>query len=299
MLWHDVQDSAHKQLDELAASYSIHPLHIEDCRQADRRTKLESGDRYLFISLKPAIAGPGKRFAVADLALFVGSDFIITVHDTPVPLIEALRALPEPLRPDQILYRVLDSVVDSYLPMVDELEDTIEQLQDQVVGRPRPDVLEDIGEARASLLQLRRVLNATRHIAFQLRHVPHPLISQELLPFLRDVHDDLAIILDALAGERDRLAGLLDIYLSSVANRTTEATRTLTLLGTIALPALVITGLFGMNIDYPRWARSPSMFVLLVALTLAVTGFLLWYLKRGDYLPGGTTARGGRESTRR
>ena len=143
------------------------------------------------------------------------------------------------------------------------------------------------------------MLNATRHIAFQLRHVPDPLISKDLSPFLRDVHDDLAIILDLIAGQRDRLAAVLDIYLSSVANCTTEATKTLTLLGTVALPALVITSLFGMNIEYPAWTKSPFVFPALLVLAVASTLFLLWYLRRGDYLPGGSTAWDGRADRRR
>jgi magnesium transporter len=123
-----------------------------------------------------------------------------------------------------------------------------------------------------------------------LRHIPSPLINQELLPFLRDVHDNLAIILDTLAADRDRLGGVLDVYLSSLANRNAEATKTLTLLGTAALPALVISSIFGMNIDYPSWTKSHSMFAIVTIISLAVTLFLLWYLRREDYLPGGTTS---------
>jgi magnesium transporter len=202
-----------------------------------------------------------------------------------------LRNLGEKLRPDQVLYHVMDAVIASYLPLVDKLEDSIEKLQDQVVGWPRPNVLESIGEIRSTLIHLRRVLSSTRHVAFQLRHVPSPFVSQDLSPFLRDVHDDLAIDLDTIAAERERLAGVLDVYLSSVANRTTEATRTLTLLGTAALPSLVITSLFGMNIEYPSWTRSSWIFALLITAMLVITGSLLWYLKRRDYLPGGTTSR--------
>ena len=110
-------------------------------------------------------------------------------------------------------------------------------------------MLEKIGEARSTLLELRRVLNSTRHVIVQLRHIPSPLINQELSPYLHDVHDDLAIILDNIAADRDRLAGALDIYMSSIANRNAEATKTLTLLGTAALPGLVITSIFGMNIE--------------------------------------------------
>lgn len=291
MQWHDVPDPRHPHLDELAAAYSIHPLHIEDCRQADQRAKVETGGQYLFVSLTLLRLEPGNRLAASGLALFVGGEFLITVHSGQVQLLQRLSSSHDDLRSDAVLYRVLDGVVESYLALGEQLEDDVEKLEDQVVDWPRPAVVERISEIRNTILQFRRVVNATRHIAFQLRHVPSPLIGKDLSPFLRDVHDDLAIILDLIAGERDRLASVVDIYLSNIANRTTEATKTLTLLGTVALPAVVITSFFGMNIEYPAWTKSPFMFTGLLVLTLAVTLFLLWYLKRGDYLPGGTTAQ--------
>jgi magnesium transporter len=291
MQWHDVQDPGHKLLDELAARYSLHPLHVEDCRQSAQRTKLETSESYLFISLKYLTWNDSGRISADDLALFVGADFLVTVHRAPLTLLEPFQSSREELRPDQVLYRVIDRIVESYIPLADKLETSIERLEDQVVGAPRPVVLEKIGEARNTLLELRRVLSATRHVVSQLRHTPNHLISLELSPFLRDVHDDLAIILDTIAGDRDRVAGVLDIYLSSVSNRNAEATKTLTLLGTAALPALVITSAFGMNIEYPPWTKAHSMFAIIMVASLAVTLFLLWYLKREDYLPGGTTSR--------
>jgi magnesium transporter len=295
MTWHDIADPASRQLDELAVNYSLHRLHIEDCRQTSHRIKVETDGQYLFIVLKLLDLEQSNKLAIEDLVLFVGSDFLITVHSSPVDLLNPLHALGEKLRPDQVVYHLMDAVVDSYLPLIDKLEDSIEKLHDQVVSSPRPNVLERIGEIRSTLTQLRRVLSNTRHVAFQLRHVSSPFISQELSPFLRDVHDDLAIDLDTIGAERERLAGVLDVYLSSVANRTTEATRTLTLLGTAALPALVITSLFGMNIDYPSWTKSSWVFVALVTVMFVVTGSLLWYLKRRDYLPGGSTSRASRD----
>ena len=290
MEWHDVQNPDDKLLDELAARYSLHPLHVEDCRQDAQRTKAETGEGYLFISLKQMAFDDSGRLATGDLVLFVGGDFLLTVHRAPVALLEPLRAAKGELHPDQVLYRVMDAFVESYIPLVERLESSIERLEDVVVGAPRPTVLENIGEARSTLLELRRVLNATRHIVVQLRHVPGPLINQELSPFLRDVHDDLAIILDNIGADRDRLAGALDLYMSSIANRNAEATKTLTLLGTAALPGLVITSIFGMNIEYPSWVKSHSMFAIVMMTSLAVTVFLLWYLRRKDYLPGGTTS---------
>jgi magnesium transporter len=274
-------------------------LHIEDCRQAGQRAKLETGEEYLFVCLKLFAPEDRDRLAASDLALFLGREFVITVHTGPAPLLEPLHVSNGARSSDDFLYHVLDRVVDSYLAFAELLDDGVEELEAQVVNWPRPVVMENVGKIRSRLLQFQRVLNATRHIAFQLRHVPDPLISKDLSPFLRDVHDDLAIILDLIAGLRDRLAAVLDIYLTSVANRTAEATKTLTLLGTVALPALVITSFFGMNIEYPAWTKSLFVFPVLLVLALASTLFLLWHLRRGDYLPGGSTAGDGRADRRR
>lgn len=294
MEWHDIADPAERKLDDLATNYRIHRLHIEDCRQAGQRAKLAKGEDYLFVSLKLLALEYRNRLAVSDLALFLGREFVITVHKDTAPLLEPLRHSNEAQSSDEILYEVLDSVVESYLAVAELLDDGVEKVEAEVVDWPRPVVLENVGEIRSTVLQFQRVLNATRHIAFQLRHAPDPLISKDLSPFLRDVHDDLAIILDLIAGQRDRLAAVLDMYLSSIANRTTEATKTLTLLGTVALPALVITSLFGMNIEYPAWTKSPFVFPALLLLATASTLFFLWYLRRGDFLPGGSTAWDGR-----
>lgn len=292
MTWHDVSSADQTRLQELASSYSLHSLHIDDCSNGTQRAKFEDADRYVFIILKLLVL-ENNHLNNADLALFLGCDFLITVHNGPVAILRSLQLESTAMRPDHTLHRILDGVVESYLPVLDTLEDKIEDLQDQVVGWPTPTVLERIGEIRNTLMQLRRVLSATRHLAFQMRNGHSPLISRHLKPFLGDVHDDLAINLDAIAGQRDRLEGVLEVYLSSIANRTTEATRTLTLLGTVALPALVITSIFGMNIQYPSWTKSSWIFPALMAFTLALTTFLVWFLRRVDYLPGGSTSRPG------
>jgi len=104
MEWHDIQNPDDKLLGELAARCSLHPLHVEDCRQDAQRTKAETGDSYLFISLKQLPFDDAGRLSGGDVVLFVGRDFLLTVHRTPVPLLEPLRAPKHELRPDQVLY---------------------------------------------------------------------------------------------------------------------------------------------------------------------------------------------------
>jgi magnesium transporter len=126
--------------------------------------------------------------AAGNLNLFVGRDFVITVHSEPVALLDRVHSLGEDMRADQVLYRVIDGVVESWLPSIERLEDSIERLQDQVIGWPRPTLVEQIAETRNTLLQLRRIVSGTRRAVFQLRHVVSPIIGEDMSPFLRDVH---------------------------------------------------------------------------------------------------------------
>lgn len=174
----------------------------------------------------------------------------------------------------------MDGIVDSYLPLLDELEVRIDSLQGRAIHRPEPSLLEHINDIRATLLKLRSMLLNMRHVVFRLQHMPSHLIGRELPPFMRDIHDHLSEDLDAIAGERDRLASVVDLYLSSVANRNTDAMRTLTILGTAARPTLMITSFFGMIVRDPEWVSSYWAFYFVSVLTVTVTALLLWYLKR-------------------
>jgi magnesium transporter len=183
-----------------------------------------------------------------------------------------------------VLYRVLDDVVDSYLPVLDEIEDRVDLLEDRVVREPNHDLLERIADLLATLLELRRVLANTRRVAFLLRRTETPLIGKELQPFLRDVHDHLERDLASAGSERERLKGLLDIYHSSLASRNNEATRILTVMGTVSLPAVVISSLLGMSLKYPVWMTWPGTILVVIGVIVGVTSGLLWYLKRRSYL---------------
>jgi magnesium transporter len=283
MVWHDISDPNGSELDQLAERYKLHPLHIEDCRGAGQRAKVEVADHYLFIVLKVLLLEGNNKLTVGDVDLFVGSEFLITVHSAFVPGMDALRQSGKDLRSDEVLYRLMDGVVDSYLPLLDELQVRIDTLQSRTVSAPESNLLTQMNEIRVTLLELRRVLLNMRHVAFHLQHTRSQLVGPELPLFLRDVHDHLGEDLDTIAGERDRLAGVLDVYLSSVANRNTEATWTLTLLGTAALPALVIASFFGMNVPYPGWVSSSWAFPFILSFTIIVTALSLWYLKRQNH----------------
>jgi magnesium transporter len=283
MEWHEIRDPQDPELDRLAARYRLHPLHIEDCRHRNQSAKVEESGGYLFTVLKPITLGPDGALTAGDLDLFVGRDFLITVEDINCPPVRAqleqVRAGAATLRSDQLLYRITDGVVDAYLPVIDHFNEVIDDLEDQVLDRPTPDALARIFETKRSLILLRRVLVNTRDVAGHLQRSESDLIHRNLWPFLRDVYDHVARNLDLVEMQRDLLTGSLDIYLSSVANRTNQVMKVLTVLGTIALPALVISGIYGMNLKGLPWIGSPHGAAIVGAVMLGTTAVLLVILR--------------------
>ena len=149
-----------------------------------------------------------------------------------------------------------------------------------MLENPEPDdAAEDLLDLKRALIALRRVLGNTRDVAGHLQRSESPLIGRDMWPFLRDVYDHVARTLDLVETQRDVLNGALDIYLSSVANRTNQVMKVLTVLGTVALPALVISGIYGMNLKDLPWATHPHGFYFATGLMAAVTALLLVVLR--------------------
>lgn len=289
MEWHNIPDPAGPELDRLAERYHLHPLHVEDCRHRGQSAKVEDGPGYLFTVLK-LVSGDGNGgYEDADLDIFLGTDYLITVleHDCPESraLIERVRqaATPEQ-RADQVYYRILDETVDSYLPLLDAYGDTIDTLEDEALERPTPETLSTIFDSKRHLILLRRVLVNTRDLASHLQRIDTPYISRDMWPFLRDIYDHVARNLDTLDVLRDLLNGSLDVYLSSVANRTNQVMKVLTVMGTIALPALVVSGIYGMNVKGLPGEDSPQGLVIVFGTIVAATFLLLAILKRFRWL---------------
>lgn len=288
MIWRDLQDPNDPELDVLAERYGLHPLHIEDCRHRGQRAKVEDGPGYIFVVLKPVHVDASGDLEITDLDLFLGPDFLITVQEGDCPAlrthIDQLRASQGDSSAAQIFYRVVDGTVDCYTPALDWFDDAIDDLEDLVLSQPAPATLQRILAAKRGLIELRRVLTTTRDVAAHLQRLETELIPRDLWPFLRDVYDHLARNLDTVEMQRDLLTGAMDIYLSSVANRTNQVMKVLTVLGTIAIPAIAISGFFGMNQDDLPWIHSPHGTEAALAIMIVSTAVLLIALKKFKWL---------------
>jgi magnesium transporter len=294
MEWHHIQNAQDHELDLLAERYRLHPLHIEDCRTRLNAPKIEESDHYLFTVLKSievrhSDSANGLELELVDLNLFLGKDFLITVPEGSCPeleqRLERLKAVANgENRADELFYRVIDATVDSYLPVLDHYDDLIDDIEDEAMESGTQKTLAKIFDTKRDLIRLRRVLVNTRDVMAFLQRIDSPFIDRSLWPFLRDVYDHVARNLDLVEMERDLLSGSLDVYLSSVANRTNRVMKVLTVLSTVALPALVVTGFYGMNVRNLPFSESSHGLAIVMSIMGLGTALMLVLFKRLDWI---------------
>jgi magnesium transporter len=278
--WFDIPDPASPELDELATRFHLHELQIEDCRHPPQRPKVEEHDHYLFVVLKHIHTNEEFRFD--DLDLFLGPDFLITVRSNDSVIFERLRTRAEQekvTRLDQLFYMAVDEVVDGYQPELDRLEDEITGVEDKVLDCPDPETLSKIFSLKRCLVEFRRVASGMREVVNALTRREKGILGDDLDPYFRDIYDHIIRAVDMIETYRDLLSGALDIYLSAVANRTNEVMKVLTIWGTVALPLVIITGFFGMNLHLP-WMNNSHGMLYAVMLMAVSTVIILLYFKR-------------------
>jgi magnesium transporter len=285
--WYALDDPNDPKLDELAVQFQLHPLHIEDCRSNNERVKAEGTENYLFLILKYIQTVEDGNIGFGSVYLFVGRDFLITVRDRNCvgqEVFERASKAGTEEKPAKLLYLITDSIVDSYFVSIDHSDDRIDELQDSVLDNPSPKILENLFDQKRKLIELRRVLVNLRDACMSLQRESGSILQPELYPFFRDVYDHALRLLDSVETLRDLLNNTFDVYLSSVANRTNQVVKVLTVLSTIALPALVISGIYGMNLKGLPFNESAHGTEIVVGMMVVSTGIVLWMLKKFDWL---------------
>jgi len=277
--WFDIADPASPELDELAQRFGLHELQIEDCRHRPQRPKAEEHDHYIFTVLKHMHDPADLEFD--DVDVFFGPDFLISVHHADSALIDAVRARAEQEhtdRLDRLFYMIIDKIVDAYQPVLDKIADDTADIEDVVLQKPDPEMLARIFALKRKLVDFRRVAGGMREVVNDLMRREKGLLGDDLDVYFRDVYDHIIRTVELIETYRDLLSGALDIYLSAVANRTNEVMKILTIWGTIALPLIIITGFFGMNLKLP-WEGSYLGTALVLALMAISTIAVLIYFK--------------------
>lgn len=283
LLWLDLDDPMSTELDALASRYGFHELAIEDCRHHIQLAKVDYYDGYTFIIINSThYTVEPCEVRVREIDVFLGPDYILTVHEGASLAVEEIQKrfasnAKHLSRPDQVLHAVIDIIVDRYLPTLDHIGDTIDEVEDQLLLDPTPKLLQTIFELKRGLLQFRRAVSSQRELLNMIIRDDTELIQDDMRIYFRDVYDHAVRAMDLVETYRDLLTGGLDIYLTQMANRTNDIVKGLTILATIMLPLTLVTGYFGMNFEYIPTLKDPNgvwyTTGALVTISLAMLGY--------------------------
>lgn len=260
--WFHVDDPRSTVLDELAATFGLHELAIEDARNERTRAKFEEYEGHVFLVINTLHFDPEKcECWFGEFDIFVGKDFLISVHDGPSRTFRAVqprfKADAKIAQPGRLLHAMLDFIVDQYLPVLDTIESRIEELEQRAYSDPSPELLSEIFELKRALIDFRRVATAMRETVNHVLHRTETWLRTQQAYF-RDVYDHVVRALDFVETYRDILNGVLDVHLTSTTNRTNEIVRVLTVYATLGLPLLLITGYYGMNFQHLPLLDDPN-----------------------------------------
>jgi magnesium transporter len=273
------------ELEELARVFHIHPLAVEDIQNRNQRPKVDEYGDQLFVVLFAVRTHPDSRHvSLSEVHVLVGPDYVVTVTDEEVPAISSLAALCSRLEavlgkgPGRLFHRICDAVIDSFFPVIDDLESTLDELETAIVERADQSTVRDIFDLKRELTTMRRVLGPQRDLLAGLAGPHGPLLGGEAQLYLRDVYDHAVRIVEQVDSYRDIVTTALDVYLSSVSNRLGEQTKRLSMVATIFLPLTFLTGFFGQNFGYLISSiATPQAFVIGLGIEVVSVG-TIWYV---------------------
>jgi magnesium transporter len=272
---------------EVGETFKLHPLVLEDILNTDQRPKVESYGEYLFIVTRHFYYD-AKLLAISSeqISLVLGRDFLLTFQERATgsfePVRERLRVNRGHIREqgtDYLAYALLDVVVDRYFNVLEQMSDDSEALEELLLQKPSNKMLRKIHLLKRASMDLRRAVWPLREMLNMLIRDDKEFFQANTILHLRDVYDHTVHFTESLEGIRDLLAGMMDIYLSSVSNRVNMEVRALTVVTMLFMPATLISGIFGMNFDVMPWLKDNNGFWWAIGTMLTVAssmGLIFW-----------------------
>jgi magnesium transporter len=289
--WVDVQGLGDERLlRDLAGLFGIHALALEDVTNVPQRPKIEAyGDQLLIVARMIRSLAPG-RLDLEQVSLFLGPAYVLSFQerygDVLDPVRQRIREGKGPLRrsgADYLAYALLDTIVDGYYPVLEEVGEALARLETRVMEHPTSAALRSLTRIKNALVLMNRAVLPQREALVRLlRDSGGPGFSADVRVYLRDTLDHCAQLVDVLDSNREAANGLLNTYLSLVGMRTNEVMKLLTIMASIFIPLTFLAGIYGMNFEempelHSRWGYP----ALLAVMGLCVVVMLLYFQRKG------------------
>ena len=294
VLWVDFGGEEPEPTEEiLLKTFEFHPLAIDDALHETHVPKVDDWERYLYIAMHAISFTSGEDdIEGIELDIFLGENFIVTHHDLPIDALNRIwdvctrDARHFKRGADHVLYKITDELIVDYMQVVETLDEEIELVEDEVMGRPSSRVVQRIFTLKRATLHLRRILSPLREVLNKLARDDYGVIDAKDRVYFRDVYDHLVRLHDISESLRDLVGGVLDTYLSVINNRMNEIMKTLTLITTLFMPISFVAGFFGMNFFQPiskslvPWTGNPPFIIMMILVVGTPFGMFLWMRRR-------------------
>jgi len=271
--------------EDIGELFGLHPLVLEDILNTDQRPKMEDYGAYIYLVLKNFYEQEGEGLQSDQISVILGKDFVLSFLERESKIFGSIKEKIGKSKgrirkegADYLTHALIDSIVDNYFIVLENLEEKIEVLEDDLVKKPTQSTLHDIHMFKRELIMLGKSLWPLREAINSLERSDSPLINKSIVVYFKDIYDHTIAIIDTVETFKDMLSGMLDIYLSTVSNRLNEVTKVLTVIATIFMPLTFIAGVYGMNFRYMpelewRWGYFGALGVMLVVALLMVFYF--------------------------
>jgi magnesium transporter len=306
--WLDARGlGSEERLVQMSQTFGLHPLILEDIVNVPHRPKVDYYDDKVLIIMqmvRPKATGSG--VGSEQVSFVLGKGFVVTFQEEPEwdsfdPVRDRIRRGTGTIRlqgADYLTYALLDTIVDSFFPVLEAIGETLEDLEEEVVENPTSVTIEKIHRMRRGLMKLRRYIWPQRTVLNSLIRDSDDLISQEVRVYLQDVYDHIVQVVDIIENYREITSSLMDVYLSSVSNRMNEVMKVLTVMSSVFIPLTFIAGVYGMNFNTEKSPfNMPELewywgYVICLGVMGAIAGLQIYFFwKRGWFYNFSTTRR--------
>ena len=260
LLWVDMEAPTEFEGDSLVEIFNFHPLAVEDCITDQSHPKVDDYEEYLFLVVHALVSkenGAQREFKTAELDIFIGENYVVTVHQEPLHCTAQVRdlALKKPASalgdgPDVLVHLVLDHLVDNYLPVLNDYDVKIDILENEMFRHTSKDFLQTLLQVKQDAFNLRRIIGPQRDTLFALAKSPSRFIKQKHLMYFRDVYDHLFRIYSMAESYHENLNNILQVYFSYSSFRLNEVLKHLTVLATVTMPPVIVASIYGMNFKH-------------------------------------------------
>jgi magnesium transporter len=287
IFWLDVLDPTEEELEKIRSEFDLHLLAIEDASHEHQRPKVDEYEQFFFVVFYTINLGKDREsLDICELDMFLGRNYLITVHEKPLSeLKEVEQRWTHNVHKLEwgigvLLYSLLDTIVDSYFPIIDELVERTEELEDRMYsgnGNPSAHTLE-ILKLKKQFMTLRRIASPERDVLNILTNRDNSILEEHVLIYFRDVYDHITRFAETVDLYRDQIASTIDANISIASNDLNKVMRTLTAASIILMANSLVAGIYGMNFDnMPELHLTYGYFLILGIMALITIGLVIYF----------------------